>query len=540
MHHLLTSNNMAKPSEKEKRYDRQLRLWGDHGQRALETSHVCLINATATGTEILKNLILPGIGAFTIVDSNNVGSLDLGCNFFTTSDELGKPRAMCTANLLSELNTDVNCNVCTESLDAILETSPSYFHQFDLVIATEVASEQLEKLAQLLWEGGKPLLIARSYGLIGYLRLVVRSHEIIESHPDNFHEDLRLDCPFDTLRQYIDSIDIDALDNTKHSNLPYLVVIFKYLEKWKAAHNGSMPKNYREKKEFKEWIHAGIRTNDEGVPLDEENFDEAIQNVNSVLVPRSVPSQVQDIFDDSSCLNLSSESSNFWLLVRALRDFVTNEGNGLLPVRGSIPDMISSSDLYIELQKIYQNKAKIDTDIITTYLSQTLAAVGKPLNAVPESEIKLFCRNSAFLRLVRTRSLSEEYNTPNMEDLIMHLGDPNSDLVYYVLLRAVDKFFTQFKYYPGSSDLLVESDIAQLKSFATTILQEWGLNDSAIEDQHITEFCRYGAGELHSVAAYVGGVASQEVIKVLTHQYVPINNTYLYNAASSTSLTVRL
>lgn len=36
------------------------RLWGDHGQEALESAHVCLINATATGTEILKNLILPG------------------------------------------------------------------------------------------------------------------------------------------------------------------------------------------------------------------------------------------------------------------------------------------------------------------------------------------------------------------------------------------------------------------------------------------------------------------------------------------------
>ncbi|UYV64589.1 NAE1 [Cordylochernes scorpioides] len=46
-------------SDKTKRYDRQLRLWGDHGQALLENAHVCLINATATGTEVLKNLILP-------------------------------------------------------------------------------------------------------------------------------------------------------------------------------------------------------------------------------------------------------------------------------------------------------------------------------------------------------------------------------------------------------------------------------------------------------------------------------------------------
>ena len=40
------------------------RLWGDHGQAALEGAKICLINASATGTEILKNLILPGIKIF--------------------------------------------------------------------------------------------------------------------------------------------------------------------------------------------------------------------------------------------------------------------------------------------------------------------------------------------------------------------------------------------------------------------------------------------------------------------------------------------
>lgn len=48
------------------------RLWGDHGQATLEVAHVCLINATGLGTEILKSLVLPGIGAFTIVDGKKI------------------------------------------------------------------------------------------------------------------------------------------------------------------------------------------------------------------------------------------------------------------------------------------------------------------------------------------------------------------------------------------------------------------------------------------------------------------------------------
>ena len=59
------------------------------------------------------------------------------------------------------------------------------------------------------------------------------------------------------------------MDNTKHRNVPFLIVMFKYLYTWKASHDCNLPKNYREKKEFKELIKNSIRTNDDGGPLDE-------------------------------------------------------------------------------------------------------------------------------------------------------------------------------------------------------------------------------------------------------------------------------
>lgn len=61
------------------------RLWGEHGQALLESAQLCLINVSALGTEILKNIVLPGIGGFTIVDSGIVTEEDTGCkwDFFT-------------------------------------------------------------------------------------------------------------------------------------------------------------------------------------------------------------------------------------------------------------------------------------------------------------------------------------------------------------------------------------------------------------------------------------------------------------------------
>lgn len=49
-------------SKQDRKYDRQLRLWGARGQRALMESHILLVHAGPTGTELLKNLVLPGVG----------------------------------------------------------------------------------------------------------------------------------------------------------------------------------------------------------------------------------------------------------------------------------------------------------------------------------------------------------------------------------------------------------------------------------------------------------------------------------------------
>ena len=97
------------PSAKEKKYDRQLRLWAASGQQALEEARILLLNSGpgVVGIEALKNLILPGAGNFTIVDSTEVGEEDLGVNFFLEEASLGKSRAEETCKYLQELNPEV-------------------------------------------------------------------------------------------------------------------------------------------------------------------------------------------------------------------------------------------------------------------------------------------------------------------------------------------------------------------------------------------------------------------------------------------------
>lgn len=535
--HEVREQELSVPSEKSKRYDRQLRLWGDHGQSLLESSHVCLINATATGTEILKNLILPGIGAYTVVDGSTVSVSDLGVSFFVSDDFLGKSRSKVAVNFLQELNMDVKGSFIDEDFETILSNDSNFFSQFAAVIASDVREQSLLKLSEVLWKSHIPLIVASSYGLIGYIRIALPIHEVLESHPDNFHDDLRLDHPFQELVEYMDKIDLTKMNSSQRGNVPYLVILFKCLEKWRLIHD-RFPRCYKEKKEFKVLVQHEMASDS---PITEEdNIEEAIKNVNSNIVETKIAPEIKAILEDQMCTNITPDSSIFWILARAVREFVYNEGTGYLPLRGAIPDMTSSSDLYVQLQRTYQRRANKDTDAVLSHSQHILSNLGRMKNLVTKTTVKTFCKNSAFMNVIRYRSISEEHANLNLEPLKLSLDDPNNDSVYYVLLRAAEKFILRYQFYPGEKEGTFESDVAQMKSIVLDFLSHNRLLSCTVSDDHITEFCRYGGKEIHSVAAFIGGVASQEIIKLITHQYVPLNNTLIYHAGSSKTVTLTL
>lgn len=131
---------MAAPADpKSKRYDRQLRIWGAHGQQRLESCRILLLNCGPTGSETLKNLVLGGIASFTIVDGGKVEQRDLGNNFLVSKANLGEPRAKVVTELLQELNESVAGSYVEESPEVLIANSPQFFQGFDLVIATQVS-----------------------------------------------------------------------------------------------------------------------------------------------------------------------------------------------------------------------------------------------------------------------------------------------------------------------------------------------------------------------------------------------------------------
>ena len=152
--------------------------------------------------------------------------------------------------------------------------------------------------------------------------------------------------------------------------------------------------------------------------------------------------------------------------------------------------MTSSSNMYIQLQQIYQARARAiwrPSPAISVRFWPTWTNHQVQLLRWRSNVCVVTC--SAFLRVICCRLLANEYSESNISELYQ-LGNP-CELVYYVILRAADQFYSLFKTYPGCGDGSIAAVVSQLKSILTSLLQNWGLVDVSIGDEHVTEFYHY-------------------------------------------------
>lgn len=301
------------------------------------------------------------------------------------------------------------------------------------------------------------------------------------------------------------------------------------------------PKSFKDKKSIKELIKAAIRKKDEDIQEDEENFEEAIQNVNNVLTESKIPSRIQSIIEDPRCEHptRTEQNSRFWILVRALKEFISQEG--LLPLRGSLPDMFSDSKRYIELQNIYKDKANLDVETFTTYVKEILQDLQLQDCEISSEEIKMFCKNSHFLNVSRGLSIHDEVKTEvsgrKLAETIEPLLDMGADV--YLIVRAVNRFVMENSRYPGEQNANELEDVAKLKVLGEEIKKECGIKES-VSWNLFHEICRCNSRELHAYSAVMGGIAAQEIIKIITGQFISVDNTFLYNGINQTTVSLKL
>lgn len=95
---------------------------------------------------------------------------------------------------------------------------------------------------------------------------------------------------------------------------------------------------------------------------------------------------------------VGQNASNFWTLSYCLKQFF--EEQKALPVCRLTADFAADTKSYLELQKIYNEKAERDERRLRELLGQLDVHPSAKLN-VSQEEIKCFCKNAANLKVTQ-------------------------------------------------------------------------------------------------------------------------------------------
>lgn len=118
-------------------YDRQIRLWGMDAQTRMRSTNILIIGMNGLANEVIKNLVLAGIGNLTLLSDATVG--DVGCQFFTRMGDVGYKLDSALPRIQA-LNPTVKVVADTRSWR---EVEIDYFKQFQIILLCSGDQEDL-------------------------------------------------------------------------------------------------------------------------------------------------------------------------------------------------------------------------------------------------------------------------------------------------------------------------------------------------------------------------------------------------------------
>ncbi|SCU78007.1 LAFA_0A04412g1_1 [Lachancea sp. 'fantastica'] len=422
------------------KFDRQVRIWGTHGQHIIQTSHVCVIGSSPVACEIVKNLALPGIGRLTMVAVNSTDSTDSPNEQFW------------------DMNT---WNVTQIDWNAETMSSAWFWKSFDLIIITTGCSDVLKVFRQIK---SPPSLLCGTFERNGFVTFLSgEPHFVVESHQKHSIPDLRLGALRGDLSQFYSSFNIRE---ESFPDLPFAALLYHVREnvlKEKKSHQPICRDDLkRQIIALQKKVSPSTQT---------PNFVEALRF--SHLASDSIEALPENVI---RCLGLKDKlcqvpfNRDVQTLLRALSLYLKSpQSEGQLPLSGVIPDMESNYEFYTALRKAYSDAAAKDVKLLSEHVLQE----GAPIAV---EKIESFCRNCRHI------------------DVIEPVGSL-IDLETYLSNEVT-----------GSAEII--------KSVFRS-----GFSKKPDEEER---------RKFHPCISFVAGIAAQEATKVLTHQFLPLHNTLVY------------
>ena len=477
------------------RYDRQLRLWGKSGQQQLESAHVCIVGKeTALLQETLKNLVLAGVSKFTWCcperetrkyeadGSSNSGPKQVTSLFY--------------ADIVSDLNPlhptgkvhieqkgwseQVLRTTQWDTFSLIILCGPYFLHSGD------VTTKKLP-----------PTLKIYTRGLYGYIFTKLSyTHFILHTHPDYIVPNLGFRHPSPMLSSFMSEIDLERFPKDKLAGVPYAVLLFKVLQRVLSSKSDVCVSSIRN--ELERWYIGEI--NPQGIA--DLNYAEAVKFSHLAVLGYNGErgNNSSEVKRTGTYSHLVASAKNYVATLgqaRSLNDKLAvlmcclgtfmEENDGEVIIDKNIPDMESDTAIYNKLKRVYQDWFECD-------FTRMLQIVRRhPLGkSIEDSLVREFCENAGKLDMI-------EFTTRDI------FGD---------LYRG-----DQFSSYPVLETLLRSEQ--NMSTPAMSPLERRALNF------HPT----------YQTESFMGGIVAQEAIKLITHQFVPVDNIVIYDGLKNSTTT---
>ena len=216
--------------------------------------------------------------------------------------------------------------------------------------------------------------------------------------------------------------------------------------------------------------------------------------------------------------------------------------------------MKAQSKDYIALQNIYKAKARQDVDEVAEHVRATELELQKEFR-VDGKEIEAFCKGAAFVKLIKGRPIlftTDHIPAKRAKSIYQELKNEESMLTIHLAFMAYDSSLLSLSNGKVGSPLDDTAEILKsLEASAQAVISKLAYTaDDDNEEQAnevmtkvrpiLQELSRADGAELHNISALTGGMVAQEIIKVLTKQYIPIDNTCIFDGIVSKSASFRI
>ncbi|MGH2560154.1 MAG: ThiF family adenylyltransferase [Thermomicrobiales bacterium] len=152
------------------RYDRQRRLAG-FDQEILSAARILVIGAGTTGNEVIKNLVLLGVGHLTICDVDTIETVNLSRSILFRDRDLGQSKATVAADRALELNPDLREAVAWHR-NVVHEVGCRAYEEFACVVLTVDNLEARMWVNRYCWLSQTPLIDTGVHGLLGNISVM--------------------------------------------------------------------------------------------------------------------------------------------------------------------------------------------------------------------------------------------------------------------------------------------------------------------------------------------------------------------------------